>query len=315
MGRNVNSPTVVIRSFASKLLKGKYLEQLRYTLHGRRILGLQAGHDSIADSLRTATPAAAGKIGDVEMEGIVKIRFQPGGETDDTRWRGDKERLYVNAGIFPPTPEAFRAFAVPYLAGLREITHMGVWFNKGEERITRECCPSAKLMGIRATEPYYFPNPWSSLLAGKRVLIATCFPKTIARQYERRASIWRDGRNVLPEFQPQFIPVPPHAHLLKEPVYPDWQTGLKVMQDKISAATFDVLLVGAGGWSIPLAAHAKRLGKIGIHMGGGLQVLFGIKGHRWQGHELSGYWNDAWVHPLAEETPENTGSMERGAYW
>lgn len=310
-----NSPAVAVRSFASKLLKGKYFERFMYTLHGRGIKATQAGNDAIGAAIAAGTPSAVGKIGDVEMEAIVKGHFRPGAQTDDARWLGERERLYVNAGVFPPTAAAFRAFIPPYLAGLREITHMAVWFNRGEERITRECCPKAMLTGMRATEPYWFPSPWSSKLAGKRVLVATCFPKTIAAQYARRDQIWRDGRNVLPAFEIEYIPVPPHAHLLKELVYPDWSTGLRVLEEKVSAAKFDVLLIGAGAWSIPLAAYAKRLGKIGIHMGGGLQVLFGVKGKRWEGHELSAYWNDAWTSPLAEETPENTQRMERGAYW
>ena len=32
---------------------------------------------------------------------------------------------------------------------------------------------------------------------------------------------------------------------------------------------------------LPLAVYAKRLGKVGFHMGGDLQVLFGIKGKRY----------------------------------
>ena len=45
---------------------------------------------------------------------------------------------------------------------------------------------------------------------------------------------------------------------------------------------YDVVLIGAGAFSLPLVAHAKRRGKVGIHMGGSLQILFGILGKRWR---------------------------------
>jgi len=309
------SPVVRLRSFASKLLKGKYAEQRRYRKHGRRVLDLKAGHDAIAASLASGEPMAVGKIGDVEMEGVYKHRFTPGGETDGTIWNGENERLYINAGVFPPSPEGFRAFTEPYLDGLSDLTHLAVWYNRGEERVTREQCPEAVLMPLRSLEPYYFENPWSAHLEGKRVLVATPFPKTFAQQYEKREALWTDGRGVLPEFEVSFVPVPPHAHLLSEPVYPDWVTGLNVLKDKVSASEFEVLLVGAGAWSVPLAAHAKRMGKAGIHLGGGLQVLFGVKGRRWEGKDVSAFWNDAWTRPLPEETPGNVQRMESGAYW
>jgi hypothetical protein len=42
--------------------------------------------------------------------------------------------------------------------------------------------------------------------------------------------------------------------------------------------TSDLVLVGCGAYSIPLLAWAKEYGKVGIHLGGTIQLLFGIKG-------------------------------------
>jgi hypothetical protein len=75
---------------------------------------------------------------------------------------------------------------------------------------------------------------------------------------------------------------------------------------------FDVALVGAGAWSIPLVAHAKNLGKKGLHLGGQLQLLFGIKGGRW---DQVGIYNPFWTRPLADEKPKDFMRMEHGAYW
>lgn len=316
MPRSSHSLRTRLHSVGSKVYRGKYVERMRFFTHGRPVASEEAGNAEVALALESGRPFAAGKIGDVEMEGLRKLFLDAGGEHDDTRWNGVNERLYVNAGVYLPTPDGFRAFGPAYIEGLREMSILGVWFNRGEERITRMHCPGAKLVPIRSLEPYVFDDPWSSRLAGKRLLIATSFPRTIQGQLDRRERIWVDGRAVLPPFaSAEFISIPPHACLLDSPRYPDWISGLRDLKSQVASHEFDVLLVGAGAWSVPLAGYAKTLGKVGIHLGGGLQVLFGIKGRRWVGAAESAFWNDAWTHPRADETPENVKKMERGAYW
>ena len=52
-------------------------------------------------------------------------------------------------------------------------------------------------------------------------------------------------------------------------------------------------------------------------MGGALQLLFGIMGKRWEKHAIiSGFRNEHWVYPLAEDVPENHQNYcEGGTYW
>jgi hypothetical protein len=58
------------------------------------------------------------------------------------------------------------------------------------------------------------------------------------------------------------------------------------------------------------------IGKIGIHLGGPLQILFGIKGRRWDAHDvISKMYNEHWVRPSKSETPENNFAVEGGCYW
>jgi hypothetical protein len=49
--------------------------------------------------------------------------------------------------------------------------------------------------------------------------------------------------------------------------------------DKID---FDVAIIGAGAYGFPLAAHMKRSGRNGHHLGGATQIMFGIMGRRWK---------------------------------
>jgi hypothetical protein len=75
---------------------------------------------------------------------------------------------------------------------------------------------------------------------------------------------------------------------------------------------FDVALIGAGAWSLPLAARLKQAGRVAIHLGGDTQLCFGIKGQRWEGY---GIYNEHWVRPSAAETPKNFLLKENGCYW
>jgi hypothetical protein len=54
------------------------------------------------------------------------------------------------------------------------------------------------------------------------------------------------------------------------------------------------------------------MGKSAIHLGGEMQLLFGIKGKRW---ENSNIYNSAWTRPDPEDTPINANSIEDGCYW
>ena len=88
---------------------------------------------------------------------------------------------------------------------------------------------------------------------------------------------------------------------------------IKIKMDQID---FDVALVSAGSYSYPLAHHAKKLGKIGIHAGGGLQLFFGIMGKRWEkSSEVIQLFNDFWTRPSSKETPDSALLVENGCYW
>lgn len=91
------------------------------------------------------------------------------------------------------------------------------------------------------------------------------------------------------------------------------------MQDDISHIDFDIALIGCGAYGMPLGAFIKsQMHKKAIHMGGTLQILFGIKGKRW---EENGYdyqyklYNEYWVRPTDDLKPKNYKDVEGGCYW
>ncbi len=80
--------------------------------------------------------------------------------------------------------------------------------------------------------------------------------------------------------------------------------------------SFDIAIIGCGAYGLPLAAYVKKIGKKTIHIGGATQLLFGIKGNRWETDGVSSkFMNDFWVNPLPSEYPENFLNVEQGCYW
>ena len=59
------------------------------------------------------------------------------------------------------------------------------------------------------------------------------------------------------------------------------------------------------------------MGKSCIHIGGGTQLLFGIRGKRWDRifHDKDWYGTQAWVRPMYHEIPKKQELVEGGCYW
>ena len=71
----------------------------------------------------------------------------------------------------------------------------------------------------------------------------------------------------------QFVRCPFQSHLEPSP-YASWGDGLEKLSKEISLKDFDLALIGAGVWSLPLATKMKQMGKSAIHLGGEMQLLF-----------------------------------------
>lgn len=91
-----------------------------------------------------------------------------------------------------------------------------------------------------------------------------------------------------------------------------WFDALKYMEDEVLKKDFDIALIGCGAYGFPLAAFIKSIGKKAIHIGGPLQLFFGIKGKRW---DNSGLYNEFWISPSNNERPTGLNKVEGGCYW
>ncbi len=98
--------------------------------------------------------------------------------------------------------------------------------------------------------------------------------------------------------------------------YADWFKALEAMKNAMDAVEYDVAIIGCGAYGFPLAAHAKRKGKVAVHLGGATQILFGIRGNRWDANpQISSLYNEWWVRPAPEERVGGAERVENACYW
>lgn len=88
------------------------------------------------------------------------------------------------------------------------------------------------------------------------------------------------------------------------------------MKAQMDAIDYEVAIIGCGAYGFHLAAHAKRTGHKAVHLGGATQILFGIKGKRWdEMPAVNKLFNKYWVYPPQTDRPKNYDKVEGGCYW
>jgi hypothetical protein len=292
----------------------------RYGSH--EIRAASEGNAMLRDALSHGTPLTAGKIGAGELEAVLK--YEAAGKDADAFFRSIGEHgheldlLYVNCGVFPRTPAAVASWADTYLSALGGIDLLGVWFNEGEDQIALAHAPQATFAHVRALEPYYHEDPWTRALEGKRILVVTPFADTVTRQRGRYrgGDLFPGTPEILPDFAVAVVRSP-FSPALAPPAHPDWHAALSDLKEQIAATEFDVCLVGAGAYSLPLCAFVgAELRRPAVHLGGATQLLFGIRGKRWDRNPvLRHFYNDNWARPLPSERPRGAWRIEGAAYW
>lgn len=302
-----------IKTVLRPITKRRFLlEKMKYA--GQTILSPQQGNDLIAKLVHQ--PAAVSKIGGTEMK-LSRVYLRRRDRNGNCKSFGHFGNLiYIYSGVYPNDPATLTRFCQMYLPLIKDLDLLGVWYNFGEAAARKRHAPNVPMTAITALEPFYHERPWSSQLAGKRVVVVSAFAKTIESQYQRRKEVWAAKPDVLPDFHLRTVRCPQIAGLIDKPEYPDWFSGLEALKQQMSVEPFDVAIIGAGAWALPLTIHAKQCGAFGINMGGALQLLFGIMGARWDAHSvISKVRNDAWTRPSEDERPKRLQLTENGCYW
>src|SRR5690606_3811826 len=94
-----------------------------------------------------------------------------------------KWNMTNNAGFYPVDDRSLELFSNIYFESVNEVDLMGVWYNVGEKEICETYCNAKTYVELNCLEPYYFDDPWSELLKGKKVLVIHPFEKSIQQQF------------------------------------------------------------------------------------------------------------------------------------
>jgi len=314
-----------------------------------------SGTQSILSAFLKEKPFAVGKLGSNELQMTVcyLLDCDGVGAKESALLRYRREVMYnlaTGAGIYPCRLGQCYTYVEHLMDKLRDLDYCAIWDSQIpqlEREIVKSQNPDFTEIGLTDIEPYLSDIPWTYFLRGKKVLVVSCFAETIEKQYVRRDRIW-GGNSILPDFTLKTLYFP-HSYYVSQsesvssdtisriPIdtslsvggehvseeqtivknYPsDWHTLLERTVHRIREIDYDVCLIGAGAYGVPLAVECKRQGKIGIHMGGSLQILFGIRGGRWDANSsFHKFFNEYWVHPQKHEVPQQAYLIENGCYY
>ena len=286
----------------------------------------QAASDFIKEMLAGNKPCMICRLGSNELKATLNhldiensddlflksIKFIRG-EIGPFWWDDHIRYLMRNfAGFFPANADCLERFAKGMLHDMQNIDILGLWL--ADEIRLEKFFPNAKTVPLTDLEPYYHAEPWSEVLAGKRVLIIHPFEESIRKQYAKHRVLFNDPR-ILPNFELMTLKAVQSIAAGKT-AFSNWFDALAWMCRRVRELDFDIAIIGAGAYGLPLASFVKNLGKKAVHLGGATQLLFGIKGKRWD--ELPFFkqlYNANWVRPLPTETPDNFQLIESGCYW
>lgn len=287
----------------------------------RRILDNEAASGRLADMIDSGQPLAAGRIGLFEMAAMRMYEFGI-----KKKYPLVMDNIYNCAGFFPNDTNLGDQFLLVMKDSLKEMDMLAPFHQFCEDYFINHYAKKdiiiSKSEGV--FEICQLENVWTKALKGKRVLVISPFTETIKQQYEKRELLF-PGKEIIPEFGELLT----YKSLMtigdmRDDRFVTWFEALEHMKREILSIDFDIALLGCGAYGFPLAAEIKKAGKQAVHMGGVLQILFGIMGKRWDGTRNGGsfhirgdiakYYNDSWIYPI-EGKPKEASKVEYGPYW
>lgn len=226
---------------------------------------------------------------------------------------GIYEQMLTNAGFYGDL-EIYKIWKNDYIKALTNMDcHLDV-----------VSCPSFVVCGDVLTKL----NIWKPTLAyieridfwinlfeifkkfNKKICIVSYFANEMATQYKNIKKIFThtDLSGVHVRFVESWNTIKgnePHKH---------WCDTLERLKKKIDNTDDDIYLVSCGCYGLPLCNYIKEHKNANsIYVGGLLQMLFGLKGKRWDERPyMNKYYNENWKYPTKK--PNNAEGVEGWCY-
>ena len=277
---------------------------------------VQKGSEVIRQALQNNKGALIGRHGTIELTTLLQYMRSKRVEPEILK------TLQRNAGVFPI--EATPAWLTEYSNATSNADAMAAgWYSPlamAELNFIKIIAPNAKKIPLRSLEPYYTPSdPWTRALEGQHVAVVSSFADSMRKQIDNINEVWPSA-NPLPNNVTWSFIKSYYSPLLGSNQWPEpiesWKDAVTHLETQVIESGAKICLIGCGGLAMPLALRLKKKGIIAIVLGGSIQILFGIKGRRWETHPvISKFFNDAWIYPSPEEIPQNAKQIEGGCYW
>ena len=287
-----------------------------------RYPSLKQAQDDLVEAINGGAEFSLVRPGKFENQVLIEF-FERRCNPDPRKWHGYRRetlfRAANNAGVLAKTSRQIDNFAFSHLNAIRGADAM-VTFPWTEWLAATPAVRHLRPIEHEAFNPINAVladiEPWTKSLKGKKVAVVSSFSDSIARQVRRLHSV--SLANVLFE-NCEIIPIPSPVTFAGAQSESSWEIGFQRLTERVSSVDYDVLLASAGAYGPLITDFAKTSSRVGIHVGGVLQLFFGISGRRWgplvQGisNHLGGLQN--WVAPQRTERPPKFRSVESGAYW
>ena len=251
------------------------------------------------ERIRSGEPMFVSRFGTAELGGCMFSDFCHAGYIDAIPEDRIKA-LKMNTGVFPESKEMYLHFAEIYKQALCAADFTSYWGNALlEEYYLNKYYPKdVQLMEMTALDSFrgHTTQPWTYALKGKKVIVVHPFVDEIQAQYKRRELLFADSR-ILPEFELITVKAIQSSGKNTPEGIRDWDEALHMLFDECQKHDYEVALLGCGSYAVPLGKMIKDAGKQAIVMGSAIQLLFGIKGKRWDDTdpEIVSLYNDSWI--------------------
>lgn len=295
---------------------------------GRQLIARREFVDAVGAAVRDRRGYAAGKLGVSERAWMYYPVFLARGPSR-LQARAFEQSLYYKctptSGVFPADPSFYREFADFYGRRLRELDCLGLdpaAFDVSLE-ILRFHSVDADVIDYMEQEPdrsipadedrCYLPH-----FAGKRILLICPFANVLAERAQRATfeAVWaKTGKRW---FEPASVEALEFPYGFAKTTQARYGTCLELLTEiegHVDALDYDVALIAAGALGVPIASHVRSRGRVGISLGGALQVLFGVYGKRWKQRPdwRDQYFTPAWIEVPAQYRPDISETHE--GYW
>lgn len=274
-------------------------------------------NSQLKEKINSGEPFFSCRYGNSELTACFFAEMREKGILD-----GINQKLLRTAktgpGVFPENEETYLTFARVYTESLKSADFNAYWGSVlMEEYMIKQYIPKkANLMTMRALEPFQYAEPWTMALKGKKVLVIHPFDELIKSQYEKRERLFKNPL-ILPDFELKTVKAIQSSGENIPEDFSNWQEALEDIWHRCQKEDYDTALLACGSYALPLAAKIKAAGKQAIVLGGMLQLVFGIKGSRWESSrpDIVELYNDDWVRASQYRVKGADEMVDGAAYW